>query len=166
MGYEKDTVVRNVSTHYGPRTTEERLGGFSTRKGQVKEMSITFDYDDLPADATYAGFSAQLPANASIVSAKLEILTAFTSTSTTTDIDVGIADADGGATITDPNGLITVAEATQTTIGTAGNIITGAGALVGATIGAEAAVVTVTPNVADLLTGRGRVIVEYLPARA
>jgi len=158
--------TRGVLVHYGARNTNEKNGGSSTKKGQIKEMSVTFDYDDLPADATYAGLAAQLPANASIVSARLEVITGFTSTSTTTDLLIGVADADGGSNITDADGLVAAAEATQTAIATAGNIITGAGAMVGTTIGAEAGVVTVAPSVDDLLTGRARLIVEYLPLRA
>jgi len=161
----EEAGTRGVLVHYGARDTDEKHGGFSTKKGQVKEMSVTFDYNDLP-DGTEAGLSAQLPANASIVSARLEVITGFTSTSTTTDLTIGVADADGGSNITDADGLVAAAEATQTAIATAGNLITGAGAMVGTTIGAEAGVVTVAPTVDDLLTGRARLIVEYLPARA
>jgi flagellar motor component MotA len=39
--------------------------------------------------------------------------------------------------------------------------VTGAGALVGTTIGAVAGQVVVTPSASDLLTGEGRLIVEY-----
>jgi hypothetical protein len=162
MSYESKTGL-GVQAHYGPRDAETKFGGKVPGENVGKKLILTFDFDDLPADAAEAGISAQLPANCSILSAKMEIITGFTSTSTTTDLDVGVTDADGGSNITDPNGLITVAEATQATIATAGNIITGAGAMVGATIGAEAGVVTVVPNVDDLLTGKARIVVEYLP---
>lgn len=153
--------VRGVAVHYGPREPDAKFGGGTSQEGLVQSLSLTFDYDDLP-DATYPNLSAQLPANCTIISARLEIITAFTSTSATTDLDIGIADADGGSNITDPNGLITVTVLTQATIQVVGDVIDGDGALVGSTIGAEAGVLTVTPNVADLLTGRGRIIVEYL----
>lgn len=157
----EEASVRGVAVHYGQREPDAKLGGNTAQKGLIQSLALTFDFDDLPSNS-FASMAAQLPANSTVISATLEIIAAFTSTSTTTDLDVGIADADGGATITDPNGLITATEATQATIAVVGDVITGAGALVGSTIGAEAAVVTVTPNVDDLLTGKGRIIVEYL----
>ncbi len=62
----------------------------------------------------------------------------------------------------DADGLIAAAEATQTAIGTAGNVVTGAGALVGKTIGAAAGELKVTPSVDDLTAGAGRIVVEYI----
>lgn len=53
-------------------------------------------------------------------------------------------------------------DATQTTIATAGNVITGAGALVGKSIGSAAGELVVAPNVADLLTGAATLVVEYV----
>jgi len=157
----EDTSGRNVVSHYGERTTDMKYGGGLTKKGLVKELALTFDYDDLPTGAN-ADLSAQLPANASIISARFEVITAFTSTSTTTDLIVGVTDADGGSNITDDNGLLLATELTQTTIQVEGAIYSGAGAMVGFTIGAEAGVVTVGSSDTDLLTGKGRVIVEYL----
>ena len=159
MGYEADSA-RGVTTHYGARTTEEKYGAQITKKGLYAEVTITFDFDDLPnGDITDLG--QPIPANASIVEAKLEVIDAFTSTSTTTDLTVGLDNAAG--TAIDADGLIAAAEATQTAIGTKGNLVTGAGALVGFTIGTAAGYVTVAPSVDDLLTGKGRVIVKYLP---
>ena len=100
-----------------------------------------------------------IPALASIVSAKLIIDKAFTSTSTTTDLTVGLEQKDG--TDIDINGLIEADEATQTAIGTAGNIVTGAGALIGKSIGANPGQVIVLGSASDLLTGEARLIVEY-----
>lgn len=151
--------VRNVAVHYGPRSTEGKYGRAGVGNELVKTAQWTFDYDDLP-DAGATNLELSLPANASIVSAKLEILTGFTSTSTTTDLTIGLQQSDG--TEIDNDGLVAAAEATQTAIATAGNIITGAGALVGATIGSAAGELTVAPTVDDLLTGKGRVIVEYI----
>jgi len=85
---------------------------------------------------------------------------AFTSTSTTTDLDIGLYTSAGAAI--DADGLITAANATQTAIGTAGNVVTGSGALVGKTIGASAGELVVTPTVADLTAGAGRVVVKYV----
>jgi hypothetical protein len=161
MGFAKDTL-RGVNTHYGVRTTDSKFGG-RVSDDIIKFAQWTFDFNDLPTYGT-TNMEMAIPANSRILSAKLEIITGFTSTSTTTDLDIGLYTSAGVAI--DANGLITAAQATQTTIATAGNIIDGAsgtpGALINATIGATAGELVVTPTVADLLTGRGRVIVEYM----
>jgi len=108
----------------------------------------------------HGNLGATIPANASIVSATLEILTPFTSTSTTSDLNIGLEEGD--ATAIDVDGLIAAAEATQATIAVDGALIAGAGALVGFTIGAEVGQLVVLPSVDDLTAGKGRVIVEYI----
>lgn len=148
-----------VAAHFGPRTTDRKYGGQAPSDGLVKAAVWEFDYNDL-SDNLNSNLPFTIPAGATIVSAKLIVDTAFTSTSTLTDLDVGLQQADG--TEIDNNGLITAAEATQTAIGTAGNVVTGAGALIGKTIGSAAGQLTVAPTTADLLTGAGRVIVEYI----
>lgn len=159
MGFEIDGK-RSVLNHYGVRTTNGKFGGQqSTKNGIIKSAVWDFDYNDLPSQGS-TGLQLSIPANATIVSAKLYVDVAFTSTSTTTDLDVGLYQA--GGTVIDADGLITVAEATQTAIGTAGNVVTGAGALVGKTIGAAAGELKVTPSVDDLTAGAGRIVVEYV----
>ena len=158
MGFES-AAVRGVNVHYGARDVDQKYGGEISTKGVVKQAVWTFDYDDLP-DASTSSNEIVIPAYAKIVSAKLEILTGFTSTSTTTDLTIGLQQADG--TEIDNDGLVTAANATQTTIATRGNLITGSGALVGTDIGAAAGELTVAPSVDDLLTGKARVIVEYI----
>ncbi len=159
MGFEIDGK-RGVAQHYGVRTTNGKFGGQqSTKNGIIKSAVWDFDYNDLPSQGSN-GLQLSIPANATIVSAKLYVDVAFTSTSTTTDLDVGLYQA--GGTVIDADGLITVAEATQTAIGTAGNVVTGAGALVGKTIGAAAGELKVTPSVDDLTAGAGRIVVEWV----
>jgi hypothetical protein len=159
MGFEIDGK-RGVANYYGVRTTNGKFGGQqSTKNGIIKSAVWDFDYNDLPAQGSN-GLQLSIPANATIVSAKLYVDVAFTSTSTTTDLDVGLYQA--GGTVIDADGLITVAEATQTAIGTAGNVVTGAGALVGKTIGAAAGELKVTPSVDDLTAGAGRIVVEWV----
>ena len=159
MGFEIDGK-RGVAQHYGVRTTNGKFGGQqSTKNGIIKSAVWDFDYNDLPSQGS-TGLQLSIPANATIVSAKLYVDVAFTSTSTTTDLDVGLYQA--GGTVIDADGLITVAEATQTAIGTAGNVVTGAGALVGKTIGSSAGELKVTPSVDDLTAGAGRIVVEYI----
>lgn len=158
MGIET-AAVRGVAVHYGPRTTTGKYGRVGNGTEVVKTAEWVFDYSDLP-DAGTSVLGVSLPAYSKIVSAKLEVLSGFTSTSTTTDLTVGLQEADG--TEIDNDGLVAAAEATQTAIATRGNFITGAGALVGTDIGAAAGKLTVAPSVDDLLTGKARVIVEYV----
>ena len=158
MAFETD-AKRGVANHYGVRTTNGKNGGQSKSTGIVKRAQWDFDYNDLP-DAASNNLQYSIPANSTIVSAVLYVDTAFTSTSTTTDLTVGLQKADG--TAIDDDGLIEADEATQTTIAVANSVITGAGALIGLTIGANAGELVVTPSADDLETGAGRIVVEYV----
>lgn len=162
MGFET-TGTRGTLEHYGPRETEMRYGGRVSWNELKKTAIWTFDYDNLP-DAAAHNLDLVIPANSTILSAKMRIVTAFTSTSTTTDITVGLQESDG--TEIDNDGLITAAQATQATIAVKGAIIDGssgtAGALIGFTIGTADGELVVAPNVDDLTAGRAEVIVEYL----
>lgn len=161
MGFEADSL-RGVLKHYGVRNVNQKYGG-DICDDVIKTAVWTFDYNDLP-DAATNNLGLSIPAYAKILSAKLEILTGFTSTSTTSDLTVGLQQADG--TEIDNDGLITAAQATQTTIATRGNFIDGAsgtpGALIGASIGAAAGELVVTPSADDLTAGKARVIVQYI----
>ena len=150
---------RGVTVNYGTRKTNGALGSHKDTRGLVKTLEYVFDYDNLP---TYGSnnLQASIPAYAKVISSRFEILTAFTSTSTTTDLNVGLYTS-AGAEI-DADGLHTAAQLTQTAIATRGLFYTGAGALVGVSIGAAAGEVVVAPTVADLLTGKARLIIEYI----
>lgn len=155
--------IRGVTKNFGTRETQGKYGARTYGEGYIKTSIWTFDYDDLPAGGA-TNQEHVIPAGSTIVSAKLRIVTAFTSTSTTTDLTVGLEQSDG--TDIDLDGLITAAQATQTTIGTAGNLIDGssgtAGALINTTIGSADGELVVTPSVDDLTAGRAEMIVEYL----
>lgn len=158
MGYESNTGL-GVLNHYGPRETNGKYGAASKGTGIVKRAQWDFSYDDLP-DAATDGLGFVIPAGASIVSAVLYVDQAFTSTSTTTDLTVGLQQANG--TEIDNDGLIEADEATQTAIGTEGNVVTGAGALIGKSVGANNGELVVTPTVDDLTAGKARIVVEYV----
>lgn len=158
MGFEID-AKRGVANHYGARETNGKFGGQQNSSTIVKSAIWDFDYNDLPNYGSN-GLQFVVPANATIVSAKLYVDVAFTSTSTTTDLVVGLYTSAGVAI--DADGLLAATDATQTAIGTAGNVVTGTGALVGKTIGASAGELVVAPTVDDLLTGKGRIVVEYV----
>jgi len=155
-------TLRSVTKNYGVRDTNQKYGGRNIQD-LIKTAVWTFDYDDLP-DAAASNQEQSIPANSSIISAKIRIVTAFTSTSTTTDLTVGLQESDG--TEIDDDGLLTAVHLSQTTIAVAGAVYDGstgtAGALVGFTIGTAAGELVVTPSDTDLLTGRAEVIVEYM----
>lgn len=161
MGFENQ-AIRGVLNHFGPRSINQKFGG-DIPNAVIKTVVWTFDYNALP-DASTNGLEYVIPANSTILSAKLQIITAFASTSTTTDLTVGLQKADG--TAIDDDGLITALQATQTTIAVAGAIIDGASgtaaALIGKTIGTTDGELVVTPSVADLTAGKARMIVEYI----
>ncbi len=156
-------LIRNVTKDYGARLTDMKFGGRVDEDNLIKMASWTFDFDDLPSGAAH-NLGLSIPANSTIVTARIRIITAFTSTSTTSDLLIGLEEADG--TAIDVDGLIAAAEATQTTIAVVGALIIGAGALIGLTIGTAAGELIVAPSVDDLLTGRGEVIVEYMTPAA
>ncbi len=162
MSFES-APVRGVTVHYGPRTNTDRTYGGEYNDGLVKQVEWVVDYTDRALAERTSNMAVKIPANAVIVSAKAEIIEAFTSTSTTTDLTVGL----GFPTNTDdPDGLLSATDLTQTTIATVGNLITGSGALVGATVGSEAGSLTFTSTVDDLLTGSMRILVEYIDKSA
>ena len=159
MGIEID-AKRGVANHYGVRGTTGQYGSQqSTKQGIVKSATWDFTYATLPTQGTN-NLQFVIPASATIVSAKLIVDTAFTSTSTTTDLEVGLYTSAGVAI--DADGLLTAVNASQTTIAVANSVITGTGALVGLGIGASAGELVVASSAADLLTGAGRVVVEYI----
>lgn len=170
MGFEARAWPANGGTagdvlaSYGVRSTNGKFGAEQNYDTIIKSVMWDFAYNDLPDGASDAlGLNHIIPANSTIVSAKLYIDTAFTSTSTTTDLNIGLYRATDGTTEIDLDGLIAAAQATQTTIGTAGNVITGAGALIGAVSNATYdGVLVVAPSANDLLTGAGRIVVEYI----
>lgn len=150
--------VRGVANHYGVRNTDGKFGGQLISNGEVKKVEWNIVYNDLPVAGTN-NLQYSIPANSTIVSAKLYVGTAWTSTSTTTDLLIGLEQADG--TDIDVDGFVSAADATQTTIAIANSVITGTGALVGKTIGAAAGELIVAGSAADLLTGTAKLVVEY-----
>lgn len=155
------TDGRNVTVSYGPRQTEEKFGASYRSTTAVQMCEWIFDYDDLPVGGA-GNLEKSIPANARIISARFEVIAAFTSTSTTSDLLIGLEQGDG--TDIDVDGLLSATDLTQTVIANVGSLTTGSGALVGDTIGAAAGELIVAPSVDDLLTGRARVIVEYIEA--
>jgi len=150
---------RGVTKNYGDRGTTGRFGGRIEIDNLIKTATWTFDATSLPA-VGLSNLEMVIPANSTIISARLRVITAFVSSSTTTDLDVGLSQKNG--TAIDVDGLMTAVNLTQTVIGLAGSITSGTGALIGKTIGAVDGELLVTPNVADLVSGRGELIVQFM----
>lgn len=166
MGFEQD-AKRQVLNHFGPRSTDAGFGGTQNSDTIVKSVMYDFTYDDLPGTDDGKNNDNRLnfilPAGSIVVSAKLYITTGFTSTSTITDLTVGLKRASDGTTAIAADGLITAVNATQTTIATAGNVITGTGALVGFVGDATYdAIIVVAPSTDDLTAGAAKLVVEYI----
>ena len=163
MAYENNAGL-GVVNHYGPRETTAKYGGEYGTKNSVKTVEWEFTYDDLPDNDTSA-LNYSIPANARIISAKFIVDAAWTSTSGTTDLEVGLQQSNG--TEIDNDGLLTAVNLADGSIEDAadvGSVIDGSGALVGASIGANAGELTVAGTVDDLTGGAARVIVEYTKA--
>jgi hypothetical protein len=139
----------NVVNHYGPRDTDASKGGQAKSTGQIKRAEWQFSYDDLP---TYGSTNIQfaIPANATIISSKWITGTAWAGG---TSLNVGLYQGDG--TVIDADGLDAAITPT-----TAGAVIDGNGALVGASIGANAGELTVAAT-GTYTAGTATVIVEY-----
>ena len=148
MAYE-NTAGINVLNHYGPRGRDAKWGGQAKSTGQIKRAEWQFSYDDLPtAGSTNLQFA--IPANATIVSSKWITGTAWAGG---TSLNVGLYQSNG--TVIDADGLDAAITPT-----TAGAVIDGNGALVGATIGANAGELTVAAT-GTYTAGTATVIVEY-----
>jgi hypothetical protein len=137
MTYEID-AKRGVANHYGPRSTDAAKGGQTQSVGQVKQAAWTFTWDNLPA-AGASNLEFVLPAGASIVSAKLAVDEAWNAV-----VDVG-------------TGASAVGFWDDADLSTDGDVLTSAGALVGAKLGADAEVVVTSAATA----GKATLIVEY-----
>jgi hypothetical protein len=156
MGIEIDSK-RGVATSYGVRSTTGQYGSQeSTKMGAIKSAMWTFAHNTLPT-ANTSKLQYVIPANATIVSARLIVDTAFTGG---TSYTVGLQTAAG--TAIDDDGLLTAAQLTVASNHlTEGKVIVGSGALVGTTIGSTAGELVVIAS-GTFTGGTGRIIVEYI----
>jgi|TARA_R110000787_G_scaffold231889_1_gene339221 hypothetical protein len=155
MGYEIGSK-RGVANHYGVRGTDNQYGGQDNSVGKVKEASWTFDWDKLPT-YTASNLEQVLPANCTVLSAHLRVLTAGAAGSSTA-MTVGLTTTAGVSV--DPDGLAAAAQLDNTAVTTKGTRTAGAGALIGKTIGTAACEVVVAMSVA-LTAGRFELVVKY-----
>jgi hypothetical protein len=144
--------IRGVASHYGVRTSNNSLGGQeSTKEGIVKSAEWSFSYDNLSTTLN-SNLAQTIPANASIVEATLYVDDAWVGG---TNLTIGLYQADG--TVIDADGLVA---ATITATLTANKVVTGAGALVGTTIGANAGQL-VAATTGTYTAGSARVVVKF-----
>jgi len=154
MGYEVG-AKRNVTTHYGPRTTDGQYGGQeSSKEGLLKTAEWDFSWSNLPVTGTTA-LTFKLPANTIVQSALVYITTAWAGTSTPT-MQVGLVGA-----ATDPNGFVDEAQGTNALILTKGAVITGAGVYIGKTVGTSDAAITVTAQTGAFTAGSAKLRITY-----
>lgn len=158
MGFELDPK-RGVQNSYGVRTTTQKYGG-TTSDDVIKTASWTFDYNNVPAYVA-DNLGLVIPAYSKILSARLEVLTAWVGG---TSIALGATQGNGAAspgTVVDAAGFITALQGATANINTRGQLITGTGALVGAT--ATANPIEITGTVVGTYTaGKARLIIQYL----
>ncbi len=144
--------IRGVASHYGVRTSNNSLGGQeSTKEGIVKSAEWSFSYDNLSA-VLNSNLAQTIPANASIVEATLYVDDAWVGG---TNLTIGLYTPAGVAI--DADGLVA---ATVTATLTANKVVTGAGALVGTTIGANAGQL-VAATTGTYTAGTARVVVKF-----
>jgi len=148
---------RGVVVHYGPRKNVQKFGGAHGSKGRVKTAVWTLGVDEVNADFATADLGSDalamvIPAGAVILSAMLDVKTAFDGTTTT--LTVGLEKSDG--TEIDVDGIDVTAS-----VAAVGTVVCD-GALVGATIGEDAGYLAVVGSSADNTAGEVDIIVEYV----
>ena len=145
--------------HYGPRQTNDGLPAGVSTYGVVKQIVMSFDFDDLALGKFTAAQDAAnllIPANSLIRHAFLEVDTAWVGG---TSINIGFDEADG--TVIDADGLFTAAALATANL-TAKAWLVGTGALAtNDTVGTLNAAITVDVT-GTFTAGAARLIVEYI----
>ena len=150
-------------THFGVREVEDVLPSVYEGTHGTEVLEVVFSYDDLPVAST-DNANLTIPANAHIVTARLQVLTAFADG---TSYDIGLEQDDG--TVIDADGLFPAADVLLADLA-AGNMIEGSGALIVtedgapvASIGANAGQIVVSEN-GTFTAGKAKITVEYVRA--
>lgn len=161
-------ILQGSTNHFGPRKSEVDSPVDLPVAGLVRTIAMPI-YTTAGSAALHESYNINdtinvIPANSLLKSCHIYTEDAFTSTAVATGIDVGLYQADDGTTAIDANGLIAVggvgAKANLTALGWDA----GDGALIGAEIGSEDAIIVAAWAAGtDTLTGTGVVVVEYIP---
>lgn len=162
------TGAGGVRKTYGPllspATNPEPVVSKEVMTGNVVQIELNYVFNNLPTASNPPAADALrhvIPAGALILNARRYVSTDFNSTSGTTVVDVGLYKVADGTAL-DADGLIDSSVAADGSnvgweVGTVASPLNTTGV-------SEAAYIVVTPSVADLLAGKARVIVEYIPA--
>lgn len=148
--------VGGRETHFGPDgITDKKFGALAAGGGKEKEVVYEFSYDDLPAADDGNEMLIRIPALSQVVSATLFVGTAWAGG---TSINLGLAQTDG--TAIDADGLDA---AVATAALTAGAIIEGDGALIGASVGSADGVLVVAAT-GTYTAGTAKLVLKYKQA--
>lgn len=158
MSRQQSTI--GGAQHYGPRGTNEGIPTSASTYGVVKQIVVPVKYDDvnsgLPAASANVDEAVRsLKANSYIKGAYFNVTTAFTSAGSAV-LNIGVEQADG--TAVDADGIDAIAVGALT----ANAWITCDGALVGASVGANAAQVSFDDATAAFTAGEGVLILEVI----
>jgi len=166
MTFESD-ALRGVKSHYGVRVTDEKFGAGQGKQGVLREVSWTFDYNDLPV-ADVSALVASLPAGATPVEAYFQVVTAFAGG---TSFDIDLVENDDSAIGTGKDKLwdaLVLAEIDASEVATAVMSSTHTGTNSGNAVGAKLAVAGQLRVAATgtFTAGKARVTVTYLQSPA
>lgn len=100
MAREATTGRGGVYSHFGPRSTNEKVGGVQNVGGRFKDIVYKITYDDLPGGSTDDAV-AYVPIGARIIDCWFDVTTAFAGG---TSYTVGLEQSDGTTAI-DADGL-------------------------------------------------------------
>lgn len=146
-----------VSQYYGPRDYDSGIGYTVTSFGRVNVLEIVYDYSKLPDNDANDAAVPSIPANSLILEGYHQVIDAFTVGSTDT-VNFGLEQTDG--TVIDADGLDATVDLEAQS---AGDWTVFDGALIGASVGANAAQVAVTTSASNgISAGKGVIVITYL----
>ena len=146
----------NLRQRFGVRATENQIAATSAPANGVKRLEFYIRGEDLTdVPAVVDTRSAVIPAGCLILSARLVVQELFVGATAT--LDVGTQNASTGADVA-VNGLVAAAAVASLT---AGAVIVGAGAGVGAVTAVDTRL-SASYNTAAFTAGSAKVTVEYL----
>ncbi len=159
---------------FGTERSKQPRAGEVVTAGAVKTLTMDVGFADVlnnvpgagfdvDSDAggnfdSFSGFQAFIPASSLVIRATFFALTDWADSAGTMDIDVGVYQKDG--TAIDADGLIVAMLEGDLDVG---ELVEGAGAIVGTTVGLLDAYIAITETgSATLSAGTGRLVVEYI----
>jgi len=147
-------ILNGVPQYFGPADAVvlKKPGAMSSVE-QEKTIRIDFDYANLPAVSADDVGILTVPAHAKVISAELQVTTAFAGG---TSYNVGFSTPAGS--VVDADGLF--AALALAAIDTKGKWALGAGALVGTTVGSDAVQVTAAAT-GTFTAGAATLFVKY-----